>query len=95
MLQQLLTMQSDIPWGSLWIDADTVLSGPCVARVPDFVVKQHGKPTSLITNNGRESAGLALERWACEHAVHYRFITSGPSPERLHQKLQRKAPRLT
>jgi putative transposase len=73
----LLTVQDDYTRECLWIEADTSLSGPRVARVLDFVVSLRGKPASLITDNGPEFAGLALERWAHEHAVHHRFITPG------------------
>lgn len=74
---RLLTVQDDYTRECLWIEADTSLSGPRVARVLDFVASLRGKPTSLITDNGPEFAGLALERWAHEHAVNHRFIAPG------------------
>ncbi len=74
---RLLTVHDDYTRECLWIEADTSLSGPRVARVLDVVAAIRGKPTSLITDNGPEFAGLALERWAHEHAVHHRFITPG------------------
>lgn len=74
---RLLTVHDDYTRECLWIEADTSLSGPRVARVLDFVTALRGKPASLITDNGPEFAGLALERWAHEHAVNHRFITPG------------------
>ena len=61
----------------LWIEADTSLSGPRVARVLDYVAELRGRPASLITDNGPEFAGLALERWAHDRQVTHRFITPG------------------
>lgn len=52
-------------------------SGPRVARVLEFVASLRGRPTSPITDNGPEFAGLALKCWAHEHAVNHRFITLG------------------
>ncbi len=74
---RLLTVHDDYTRECLWIEADTSLSGPRVARVLDFVVSLRGKPASLITDNGPEFAGLALERWSHQHAVAHRFITPG------------------
>ena len=74
---RLLTVHDDYTRECLWIEADTSLSGPRVARVLDYVAELRGKPTSLITDNGPEFAGLALERWAHDRQVQHRFITPG------------------
>jgi len=74
---RLLTVQDDYTRECVWIETDTSLSGPRVTRVLDFVTALRGKPASLITDNGPEFAGLALERWAHEHQVSHRFITPG------------------
>lgn len=74
---RLLTVHDDYTRECLWIEADTSLSGPRVARVLDQLVDLRGRPASLLTDNGPEFAGLALERWAHERRVQHRFITPG------------------
>ena len=74
---RLLTVHDDYTRECLWIEADTSLSGPRVTRVLDFVAELRGPPASLITDNGPEFAGLALERWSHERQVAHRFITPG------------------
>ena len=74
---RLLTVHDDYTRECLWIEVDTSLSGPRVARVLDYLTELRGRPGSLLTDNGPEFAGLALERWAHEHQVNHRFITPG------------------
>ena len=74
---RLLTVHDDYTRECLWIEADTSLSGPRVTRVLDYVAELRGRPASLITDNGPEFAGLALERWSHDRQVTHRFITSG------------------
>ncbi len=74
---RLLTVHDDYTRECLWIEADTSLSGPHVTRVLDCVAGLRGRPASLITDNGPEFAGLALERWAHDRQVTHRFITPG------------------
>jgi putative transposase len=74
---RLLTVHDDYTRECLWIEADTSLSGPRVTRVLDCVAELRGRPVSLITDNGPEFAGLALERWAHDRQVQHRFITPG------------------
>jgi putative transposase len=74
---RLLTVHDDYTRECLWIEADTSLSGPRVTRVLDCVAELRGRPASLITDNGPEFAGLALERWAHDRQVQHRFITPG------------------
>jgi len=78
---RLLTIVDDFTRECLWIEADTALSGPRVTRVLDCVAELRGRPASLLTDNGPEFAGLALERWAHEHRVQHRFITPGKPSE--------------
>jgi putative transposase len=74
---RLLTVHDDYTRECLWIEADISLSGPRVARVLDYVTELRGRPGSVLTDNGPEFAGLALERWAHDHKVQHRFITPG------------------
>jgi putative transposase len=74
---RMLTIVDDYTRECLWIEADTSLSGPRVTRVLDCVTELRGRPTSLLTDNGPEFAGLALERWTHERQVQHRFIAPG------------------
>jgi putative transposase len=74
---RLLTVHDDYTRECLWIEVDTSLSGPRVTRVLDYLTELRGQPESLLTDNGPEFAGLALERWAHDRQVHHRFITPG------------------
>ncbi|MCW5550220.1 MAG: integrase core domain-containing protein [Opitutaceae bacterium] len=50
---------------------------PRVTQALDCVTELRGRPTSLITDNGPEFAGLELERWTHDRQVQHRFITPG------------------
>lgn len=74
---RLLTIHDDYTRECLWIEADISLSGPRVARVLDCVTELRGRPSSILTDNGPEFAGLALDRWTHNHNVQHRFIAPG------------------
>lgn len=74
---RLLTVHDDYTRECLWIEVDTSLSGPRVARALDYLTELRGRPASVLTDNGPEFAGLALERWAHDRQVQHRFITPG------------------
>jgi putative transposase len=74
---RLLTIHDDYTRECLWIEADISLSGPRVTRVLDYVAELRGRPSSILTDNGPEFAGLALERWSHDHQVQHRFIAPG------------------
>ena len=59
-----LTMHDDYTRKCLWIDADISLSGPQVTGVLNYVTELRGRPSSILTENGPEFTGLALEHWA-------------------------------
>lgn len=81
---RLLTVHDDYTRECLWIEVDTSLSGPRVARVLDYLCELRGRPTSVLTDNGPEFAGLALERWAHERQVNHCFITPGKPSQNGH-----------
>lgn len=78
---RLLTVVDDYTRECLWIEADTSLSGPRVTRVLDCLTELRGRPGSLLTDNGPEFAGLALERWTHDGQIQHRFITPGKPSE--------------
>ncbi len=74
---RMLNIVDDHTRECLWIEVDTSLSGHRVARVLDHLVELRGRPQTLLTDNGPEFAGLALDRWAYANKVEHRFIAPG------------------
>jgi putative transposase len=81
---RMLTIVDDYTRECLWIEADTSLSGHRVVRVLDWLCELRGRPQSLLTDNGPEFAGLALDRWAHERQVTHRFIAPGKPTQNAH-----------
>lgn len=81
---RMLTIVDDYTRECLWIETDTSLSGHRVVRVLDWLVELRGRPQSLLTDNGPEFAGLALDRWAHERQVSHRFIAPGKPTQNAH-----------
>jgi len=59
------------------IEVDTSLSGERVTRVLDEVMARRGLPRALVTDNGPEFAGRALDAWAYQRGVRLDFIRPG------------------
>lgn len=74
---RILTVVDDHTRECLWLEVDTSLSGLRVARVLDQLIELRGRPKRVLTDNGPEFAGLALDRWAHQHQVEHCFIAPG------------------
>ena len=74
---RMLTVVDDHTRECPWIEADTSLSGIRVTRILDHLVELRGRPASLLTDNGPEFTGVALERWCHDHNVRHCFIAPG------------------
>ena len=59
------------------IEVDISIGGERVCRVLDRLVAERGHPKRLLTDNGPEFTGKALDRWAYEHRVKLEFIQPG------------------
>lgn len=59
------------------IEADTSIGGVRVCRVLDRVAEARGLPEQIMTDNGPEFAGSALDAWAHRHGVKLHFIEPG------------------
>ena len=57
--------------------ADTSISGPRVARELDRLVAIHGKPATIVSDNGTELTSKAILAWAAETQVQWHYITPG------------------
>jgi len=75
---RLLNVVDEFTRECLWIEAGYSLSGKRVTEVLDFLIHFRGaKPAMIVTDNGPEFAGRALDRWAYDHSVHLHFIEPG------------------
>jgi putative transposase len=72
-----LNIVDDFTRKCLRIEVDTSLGGERVTRVLDQLIELHGKPDVLLTDNGPEFTGKALDQWAYEHQVRLQFIEPG------------------
>ena len=61
----------------LAIEVDTSLGGERVCRALDMLVRSRGKPRRIITDNGPEFTGKALDHWAYRNKVKLEFIQPG------------------
>ncbi len=61
----------------LAIEADSSLTGSRVVRVLCRLAQQRGLPQRILTDNGPEFIGRAMDRWAFEHEVKLHFIEPG------------------
>ncbi len=74
---KLLTLIDCYTRESLRIEVDTSINGARVARVLEEVCKKRGFPARIITDNGPEFTGKALDAWAYARDVKLRFIDPG------------------
>lgn len=74
---RMLTIVDDFTRQCLAVEVDTSLSGHRVCRVLDRLVGVRGHPQRIVTDNGPEFTGKALDHWAYEHQVHLQFIEPG------------------
>ena len=72
-----LNIVDDFTRKCLRIEVDTSLGGERVTRVLDQLIDLHEKPDILLTDNGPEFTGKALDQWAYEHQVRLQFIEPG------------------
>ena len=74
---RLLAVVDDFTRACLAIEVDTSLGGRRVVEVLQRLVETRGKPAVLITDNGPEFAGRALDAWAYAQGIRLHFIEPG------------------
>ena len=72
-----LNIVDDFSRECLAAEVDTSLTGARVVRVLEQLRERRGLPEILVTDNGPEFAGQALDVWAYERGVKLRFIEPG------------------
>ncbi len=78
-----LTIVDDFTREALAIEVDTSLPGARVCRVLDRLALTRGLPATLVTDNGPEFAGRALDVWAYRHGIQLAFIQPASRPRTL------------
>ena len=72
-----LNIVDDFTRQCLAIEVDTSLSGGRVVRVLERLCAEHGRPRTLVMDNGPELTSKALDAWAYRAGVDLRFIQPG------------------
>jgi putative transposase len=72
-----LNVVDDFTRECLAIEVDTSLSGARVTRVLERLIQGRGKPGLIVTDNGPEFAGRAVDQWAYGRGVRLHFIDPG------------------
>ena len=74
---RLLAVVDDFTRTCLAIEVDTSIGGRRVVEVLQRLVETRGKPAVLITDNGPEFVGRALDAWAYAQGIRLHFIEPG------------------
>ena len=71
---RILAINDDCCSENLCLIADTSISGACVARDLDALVRAYGRPASIVSGNGTEFTSRAILKWANENGVDWNYI---------------------
>ncbi len=74
---RILNVVDDYTREALWMEVTSSISGQYVTRVLDRIIELRGKPECLLTDNGPEFAGAALDAWTYERKIKHQFIQPG------------------
>jgi putative transposase len=74
---RVLTVMDEFSRECLAIDTAVSIPGVRVTRVLDAIATQRGYPKVIVTDNGPEFTGRAMDRWASQHRIRLHFIQPG------------------
>jgi putative transposase len=74
---RILTVIDNCTRECLALVADTSLSGRRVARELDTIIRQRGRPETIVSDNGTEYTSNAILGWADETGVGWHYIAPG------------------
>jgi len=74
---RLLNVVDDFTRECLAVEVDSSLSGQRVTRVLERLCAMHGQPERLVSDNGPEFTGQAVDSWAYQRGVQWQFIEPG------------------
>jgi putative transposase len=75
--RRFLTVIDNCTRECLALAADTSLSGRRVARELDNIIRQRGRPQTIISDNGTEYTSNAILEWANDTGVGWHYIAPG------------------
>ena len=74
---RILAVIDDFTRECLGLIADTSLSGARVARELDTLIACHGKPHTIVSDNGSELTSRAILKWQNETGIAWHYIAPG------------------
>jgi putative transposase len=74
---RILTVIDNCTRECLALVADTSLSGRRVARELDDIIRQRGRPETIVSDNGTEYTSNAILEWADDTGVGWHYIAPG------------------
>jgi putative transposase len=74
---RILAVVDDFSRECLTLVADTSLSGLRVTRELDALIRQRGKPATVVSDNGTELTSMAVLKWCQETGVDWHYIQPG------------------
>jgi len=74
---RILTVIDNCTRECLALVADTSLSGRRVARELDEIIRQRGRPQTIVSDNGTEYTSNAILEWAHDTGVGWHYIAPG------------------
>lgn len=74
---RVLCIVDDFTRECLALVVDTSITGARVARELEWLVKARGRPQVLVSDNGPEFTGKAMDGWAYANSVKLHFIRPG------------------
>jgi putative transposase len=74
---KILNVVDDYTRECLAIEVDTSIGGQRVAQVLERILASRGRPGRLLSDNGPEFTGRALDAWAHERGIKHQFIEPG------------------
>ena len=74
---RILTVNDNCCRENLCLVADTSILGAKAARELDALVRIHGKPVCVVSDNGTEFISRAILKWANDNKVEWHYIDPG------------------
>jgi putative transposase len=78
---RILAVIDDFSRECLALVADTSLPGVRVARELDALIARHGKPNTIVSDNGSELTSRAILKWQNDNGVAWHYIAPGKPVE--------------
>jgi putative transposase len=74
---RILAVIDDFTHECIVLIADTSISGIRVARELDALIVLHGRPGTIVSNNGSELTSRAMLDWQNDNGVRWHYIVPG------------------